>query len=445
MSMQIRHPEVTTMPAPVSSSAALPGLAGMLFASSVQTGVKGAAATSSATSFSTTLQSRLDGRPPAREPGAHLDGAERPREPERSPERAREPERQNAGAPRDGAANGKADGAQEGRPADGKGAHRETSGAHGEGTPASQAGGKAAEGAAAASAAGGTDPITLAAPAAVVLTDAAADADGGTDDTGIDADLPAELAALLPQLAAARMAEGAPRPGPAADDSPGKSLQNSGLLPRMDAGLPGAGRGAADPALMLQARENAAAGRLAAGVKGADGAGAALASTLPGDAVPHPAGEFAALRNQAIAARPATPQLPVNTPVGRDGWVDEVGNRVTWMLGRAESKAELVLTPPNLGKLEVSINLNGDQTTAQFVASSQAARNALEQALPRLREMFAEAGISLGEASVGTSGEQQAGRDGGSGGRGRGGGTLGNGTAATAWSRQHDGMVDTFV
>ncbi len=150
------------------------------------------------------------------------------------------------------------------------------------------------------------------------------------------------------------------------------------------------------------------------------------------------------------ASPSATPQLPVQTPAGAQAWAEDVGNQVRWMLGRAESKAELVLTPPNLGKLEVSISLSGDQTTAQFVASSQAARDALEQALPRLREMLQQAGIQLGQANVSTSGEQpaQGGDEGG-----RGGGRGGEGQIADAasesshgqWLRRHDGMVDTFA
>ncbi len=143
-------------------------------------------------------------------------------------------------------------------------------------------------------------------------------------------------------------------------------------------------------------------------------------------------------------------QLPVATPAGREAWAEDVGNQVRWMLGRAESKAELVLTPPNMGKLEVSITLNGDQTTAQFVASSQAARDALEQALPRLREILQQAGISLGQTNVSTSGEQGAGSEGSRHGARSGRGTetsadTSEGASRSTWLRQHDGMVDTFA
>ena len=296
-------------------------------------------------------------------------------------------------------------------------------------------------------------------------------------------DLPALIAALLPGLQAANAAK------PAADslgadaltgDSGKKSLQNPGLLPALladgrkgaQAGGRQAGTGfAAALAGNATARANAdlAAGTNT-GAHAADGLvaqlqarqsltsalvpdGKTLAAAQAGDADP-----LHALTNLGlphIGQRGAGVaqgglQLPVATPAGREAWAEDVGNQVRWMLGRAESKAELVLTPPNMGKLEVSITLNGDQTTAQFVASSQAARDALEQALPRLREILQQAGISLGQTNVSTSGERGAGGEGS-----KQGGRSGRGTETSAdtvegasrntWLRQHDGMVDTFV
>ncbi|NMF91349.1 flagellar hook-length control protein FliK [Aromatoleum petrolei] len=147
------------------------------------------------------------------------------------------------------------------------------------------------------------------------------------------------------------------------------------------------------------------------------------------------------------------PQLQVHTPAGQRAWAEDVGNRMMWMVGRNESKAELVLTPAHLGKLEVSIQINGDQTTAHFVAASAAARDALEQAMPRLREVLQQAGINLGEANVSTQGDQRARQDSGNGsGRGHRGA---NGAdpveartaplAPASWSRTGLGMVDTFA
>src|SRR5690606_38017918 len=141
------------------------------------------------------------------------------------------------------------------------------------------------------------------------------------------------------------------------------------------------------------------------------------------------------------------------TPLGQNGWAEDVGSKVIWMTSRGESKAELVITPPNLGKVEVSINMNGDQASAQFLASTREAKEALEQALPRLRELMAQAGVNLGETSVNTSGDQRTGDDDGStrarSGRGAVDGINeadgGTASAAVAWTKQGEGLVDIFA
>ncbi len=104
---------------------------------------------------------------------------------------------------------------------------------------------------------------------------------------------------------------------------------------------------------------------------------------------------------QTTPSHSATP-LTVQTPVGTHGWDGEVSDKLVWMIGRQEQRAELVLNPPQLGRVEVSLTMNGDQTNATFVSTNPAVRDALETALPRLREMLADAGISLGQAQVGS-------------------------------------------
>ncbi|MCL2875249.1 MAG: flagellar hook-length control protein FliK [Betaproteobacteria bacterium] len=145
------------------------------------------------------------------------------------------------------------------------------------------------------------------------------------------------------------------------------------------------------------------------------------------------------------------PQFTIPSGAGQRAWAEEVGNRVMWMLGRAESRAELILTPPLLGKVEVSIHLNGDQGTAQFLASSQSAREALEQAMPRLRELLAQAGINLGETSVNTSAEDRAHENTNRTGMHTpdahdGGGDV-DATVVTppGWTRLDNGLIDTFA
>lgn len=155
-------------------------------------------------------------------------------------------------------------------------------------------------------------------------------------------------------------------------------------------------------------------------------------------------------------AQPQTAQAPatahtVATPVGRQGWADEVGQRVLWTAKSDSSRADLILTPPQLGRIEVSIHMNGDQANANFMVANPVAREALQDAMPRLRELMSQAGIQLGQADVsaGQSGQNSAQgerRRGGSAGGGMLGADLPIGTStASGWSRQGTGIVDTFA
>lgn len=94
-------------------------------------------------------------------------------------------------------------------------------------------------------------------------------------------------------------------------------------------------------------------------------------------------------------------------PVGSSGWTEEIGNHVVWLANRSESRAELVLTPPQMGRVEISLTVKGDQAVASFVSNNPVVREALEAALPRLREILADAGIQLGQAQVGAENARQ--------------------------------------
>ncbi|CAB1370523.1 conserved protein of unknown function [Denitratisoma oestradiolicum] len=145
----------------------------------------------------------------------------------------------------------------------------------------------------------------------------------------------------------------------------------------------------------------------------------------------------------------------VETPVGNPGWGNEVGDRLVWMAHRADSRAELVLNPPQMGRIEVSITLNGDQANAVFISASQAVRDALEGALPRLREVLADAGIQLDQTHVGADSPGNASNNGESGdnSRRRGGqngqeftpGIVPIVSTPSRWQTAGTGLVDTFA
>lgn len=90
----------------------------------------------------------------------------------------------------------------------------------------------------------------------------------------------------------------------------------------------------------------------------------------------------------------------INTPVTHDKWGDEFNQKITWLAGTKEQSAELHLNPPQLGPMDVVLKVSGDQATAMFSSPHAAVREAIEQALPKLREMMADNGIMLGNATV---------------------------------------------
>src|SRR5688572_18032606 len=91
---------------------------------------------------------------------------------------------------------------------------------------------------------------------------------------------------------------------------------------------------------------------------------------------------------------------PVHTPVGTPGWSEEIGTRLTMMVEQGKHTASLRLSPEHLGPVEIQISMNDDQASVYFGAAHADTRAALENALPKLREMFAAQGLSLADAGV---------------------------------------------
>jgi flagellar hook-length control protein FliK len=109
-------------------------------------------------------------------------------------------------------------------------------------------------------------------------------------------------------------------------------------------------------------------------------------------------------------ADPGDPSLLRLEPrVGTGGWDNALSQRVLWMVSHQHQTAELNLNPPDLGPLQVVLSVNSDQASAAFVSQNPEVRQALEAALPRLKEMMAESGINLGNATVSDQGSQQQG------------------------------------
>lgn len=148
-------------------------------------------------------------------------------------------------------------------------------------------------------------------------------------------------------------------------------------------------------------------------------------------------------------------QLRLNTPLTNRSWGEDLGQKIVWMVTREMQTAELHLNPPLLGPLDIVLSVSGDQASALFASPHSSVRLAVEQALPKLREMLADNGITLGNATVGDHlpENRQSGTENRQ--QGRGGlpvsadGALSAGISPNGLTvlpgRRHEGMVDIFA
>ena len=146
------------------------------------------------------------------------------------------------------------------------------------------------------------------------------------------------------------------------------------------------------------------------------------------------------------------PALPVAPRVGSAEWGGAVGEKVVWMANQSHQVAELHLNPPNLGPLEVRLTISNDQASALFVSHHSAVREAIEAALPRLREMLADNGIMLGNVTVGSESfsqqqafDQRNGKEGSRGGLGAENAMALLVAPGSPAGLARDGMVDIFA
>jgi flagellar hook-length control protein FliK len=134
-------------------------------------------------------------------------------------------------------------------------------------------------------------------------------------------------------------------------------------------------------------------------------------------------------------------------PVGTARWADELGNRLVLMSVRGQQQGSLTLMPEHLGPVEVQISMNRDTANVWFGAAHADTRAALAEAMPRLRELLASSGLSLGQSGV----SEQAPREGfGTPGSHPGAGSTALDTdsaavAAPAWRLWRPGLIDTYA
>jgi flagellar hook-length control protein FliK len=163
--------------------------------------------------------------------------------------------------------------------------------------------------------------------------------------------------------------------------------------------------------------------RFSAGMAALDKKAESVAQALAPSSSPQKFSEV--LSEQATSIQAMTPNLAANTmgklesnpalsavtsseittAFGKTDWNQAVNQKVVWMVGAGEQSATLTLNPPDLGPLQVVIQVDNQHVDTTFISDNPAVRQALEDGMSMLRDKMSESGMSLGQAQV-NSGEQ---------------------------------------
>ena len=158
--------------------------------------------------------------------------------------------------------------------------------------------------------------------------------------------------------------------------------------------------------------------------------------------------------NSATPNAPPTEQsLRLEPRVGTPAWDGALAQKVTWMSNQQMQVAQLQLNPPDLGPMEVTLTVGTGpdaETRIEFTSPHLAVREALQSALPQLREMMEGSGITLGSTTVSAESFQQQSQSGRQDNpSARSSDNLSQNSSEMAarsiTTRSHDGMVDIFA
>ena len=259
---------------------------------------------------------------------------------------------------------------------------------------------------------GAQDSAAADAASLLAMLERVADATGSGPDGGMIAPaaqvlpaMPAVLISIQSPTAPALAAEGAAaasyvaaaaRPHGTAIDgssttpgsSEGKTASTLALSIAIDNTPPASGTGTSAPT---------AAGVRARSVGAAPGAQTAATPATATATVP----SMMWSAPPGASAAPASVAVTIATPVHSPYFAEETAQQVTWLTTHGIEQARIHVTPADLGPIEIRIALEDGEALINFAVTHPESAAAIEDALPRLREMLAASGITLGQTSVG--------------------------------------------
>lgn len=298
-------------------------------------------------------------------------------------------------------------------------------------------------------------------------TDAAAAAQPAAPASGRDA-----LQTALDRLTGGSGAIAMPAAGATASASASASTASTGAAAPLTPKVPTFDRTLADAkgalatqqtpaqatAQALQANANAQSGEQHALAAAGDATDPAASATLAAGAAAAAATQANLQLSPAAGAIAAANAHVLAPHVGTPDWTDALSQKVVFLSNAHQQSAELTLNPPDLGPLQVVLRVADNHAHALFVSQHAQVRDAVEAALPKLREAMESGGLGLGSATVSDGGfasQQQNPQSSFAGGqssrRGSGGSSAVDApvdaaqSAPVAASVSRAGLVDTFA
>ncbi|OXI86308.1 flagellar hook-length control protein [Burkholderia sp. AU33423] len=208
----------------------------------------------------------------------------------------------------------------------------------------------------------------------------------------------------------------------------------------------------------LQANANAQSGEQHALAAASDAADPAASATLAAGATAAAAAQANLQLSPAAGAIAAANAHVLAPHISTPDWTDALSQKVVFLSNAHQQSAELTLNPADLGPLQVVLRVADNNAHALFVSQHAQVREAVEAALPKLREAMEAGGLGLGSATVSDGGfasQQQNPQQSFAGGqpsrRGSGGSSAGDApvgvaqSAPAAASVSRAGLVDTFA
>ncbi|WP_445370910.1 flagellar hook-length control protein FliK [Methylomonas sp. HW2-6] len=124
------------------------------------------------------------------------------------------------------------------------------------------------------------------------------------------------------------------------------------------------------------------------------------------------AADIAQLSKSVNSAGHSPATAEISKHLAQPGWNVELGEKLLWMHKQDIPSAEIRLNPEHMGPISIKIDVNQDQTSVSFTTQHAGVKEAIEAALPKLREMLGEQKLDLADVNVSQQhSEQKQGRE----------------------------------